>query len=310
MKRSELEQTLRELGHLSVDPLDDTGVERVAERWRAAASGAPGNSTSLQLARTRKGSHRVRRPAVVGATALVLAAAASVAVIVSVHSPTPSDTAVVAEAQGVTVILPNGEVIAPLAGEGLPIGAIVEAGANARGRIGDSVLVPRSRYIVGRNGLEIATSEPPENTPQSSGASGSVGADSGPAEAPPTSSRPASTAAPTPSTSTPASTTSSPAETAITRLSVSAAAKGKKARVSWSRVSNTAVKQYVVIRVRSWNGSTLPKGKRIATVRSGGALTAIDQHPQPGTFYVVAALGAKRKVLAIGSVQAPTIPSR
>jgi hypothetical protein len=252
----------------------------------------------------------MRRPAVVGAAALVLAAAAAVTVVATLDSPETNDAAVVADAQGVTVILPNGEVIAPLAGEGLPVGAIVEAGANATGRIGDAVLVPRSRYIVGKDGLKIASSADPTPTPAPSIPTTTARATDT------TTARPTTTAAPSQSSSTapsptPVPTTAVPtAPEAPSRLAVAATAKGKKARISWSGFGGTGVKQYVVVRVRSWNGSTLPKGKRIATVRRGSTLAAVDAHPQAGTFYVVAALGPKRIVLAIGSVRAPTFPTR
>jgi hypothetical protein len=84
-------------------------------------------------------------------------------------------------------------------------------------------------------------------------------------------------------------------------------ANGRKARISWSAFGDSGVKEYVVYRVRSWNGSSLPRGKRIATVRSKHGHATIDPHPQTGTFYVVAALGPKRTLLAIGSVRSPEI---
>ena len=86
---------------------------------------------------------------------------------------------------------------------------------------------------------------------------------------------------------------------------MSAGRKGAKVVVSWAPFGGLGVKRYEVIRVRSWNGNTLPKGKKIATVNRNKATTATDGRPQAGTFYVVAALGAKGKVLAIGSVRAP-----
>ena len=75
--------------------------------------------------------------------------------------------------------------------------------------------------------------------------------------------------------------------------------------ISWAPFGGAGVKRYEVIRVRSWNGSTVPRGKKIASVNRTRATTATDARPQQGTFYVVVALGAKGKVLAIGSVRAP-----
>lgn len=306
MNQRELEETLQELGRLHVEPLDEAGTTRIAQHWRKAAA----TPASISPRHRRPAAGRVRRPAIIGASALVLAAAASVAVVFSVHSTPPNDAAIVSDAQGVTVILPNGEVIAPLAGEGLPVGAIVEAGANASGRIGNSVLLPRARYIVGKNGLEIAPDDVPTPTVASSRPVSTVpsstvaGPTSTSQPSGPTTTSVAATTPPEPVTSAP------PSAVAPARLSVAVSAKGKKARISWTRSGSADVKQYVVIRVRSWNGSTLPKGKRIATIRRGASLTAVDPHPQPETFYVVAALGPKRTVLAIGSVQAPTIPTR
>jgi hypothetical protein len=293
-EHGDIERKLGALGGLPVPDPDEMTVARIEARWRTAI-GQPAR-------RTARAGVLARRPAAVGAAALVLAAAASVAVVVTVGSPdTGQDTAAVADVQGVTVVLPSGEVITPAAGEDLPEGAIVEAGTGAQGVVGNQTVIPLTRYVV-RNGRLVPEGTVPETpTPDSA------------ALAPSTSS--ASSTSNAVSTVPSSSSTSEVTTTTVTpltpvRLAVSAVASGKKARISWSAFGGPDVKEYVVYRVKSWNGSSLPKGKRIATIRPKRGRVAVDQHPQSGTFYVVAALGPKRTVLAIGSVRSPDIVKR
>ncbi|CAB4740231.1 unannotated protein [freshwater metagenome] len=302
MDKDRLERTLHELGSLPVADADEISVARIAARWREAASARA--TAGRQTTASRR---LLRRPALVGSTVLV-GVAASVALIVVVQDPAPQTSLVVAYSQGVTVRLPDGEVLTPLAGEELPEGAIVEAGTGAKGLFGSDVIAPLSRYVVVGGRLQPQASSEPIDT-------------EAPRPAPPTTTTPRTTTEvprESPTSNTP-STTSSPEVTAVTpstsvrpatrvppaRLAVSAGRKGAKIVISWTPFGGPGVKRYEVIRVRSWNGNTLPKGKKISTVNRNKVTTATDGRPQAGTFYVVAALGAKGKVLAIGSVRAP-----
>ncbi|CAB4809369.1 unannotated protein [freshwater metagenome] len=303
MDRDRLERTLHELGSLPVADADEISVARIAARWREAAS-----ARATAGRQTTASKRPLRRPAVVGSAVLV-GVAASVALIVVVQDPAPQTALVVAYSQGVTVRLPDGEVLTPLAGEELPDGAIVEAGTGAKGLFGSDVIAPLSRYVVVDGRLQLQASSEPSDTeaPQ-------PGTTTTSAQRPSTSVAPAGnpTGSTLPSTSSPQATAATPTSSALppkrvppARLAVSAGRKGNKIVISWAPFGGPGVKRYEVIRVRSWNGNTLPKGKKIATVNRNKATTATDGRPQAGTFYVVAALGAKGKVLAIGSVRAP-----
>jgi len=303
LDRDRLERTLHELGSLPVADADEFSVARIAARWREAAS----HGGSARRSPTSSG-RPLRRPAVVGSTVLI-GIAASIALIAVVQDPAPQTSLVVAFSQGVTVRLPDGEVLVPLAGEELPEGAIVEAGTGAMGQIGTDVIAPLSRYVVVDGRLQLQASTEPSGTDAPR-----PGTTTTSAQRPSTSVAPAGN--PTGGT---LPTTSSPQVTAVTpttnarptrpvppaRLAVSAGRKGKQIVISWAPFGGPGVKRYEVIRVRSWNGNTLPKGKKIATVNRNKATTATDGRPKAGMFYVVAALGAKGKVLAIGSVRAP-----
>ena len=304
MDKDRLEGILHELGKMPVADADEFSIARIAARWRDASTS--GTSTAR---RSASAARPLRRPAVVGSTVLI-GIAASVALIVAVQDPSPQTSLVVAYSQGVTVRLPDGEVVTPLAGEELPEGAIVEAGTGAKGLIGVDVIAPLSRYVVINGRLQpqtsagpIGTDAPRPDTPTTTTpratTTGLPGDSPTGSTLPPTSS-PQVTAQPTPTSS-----ALPPKRVPPARLAVSAGRKGTKVVVSWAPFGGPGVKRYEVIRVRSWNGSTLPKGKKIATVNRNKATSATDGRPQAGTFYVVAALGAKGKVLAIGSVRAP-----
>lgn len=312
MKHEELEQLLRQLGEMPVEAPDELTVARMERRWRTAA-GVPRPRISRRRAAEPAWG---RRPLVV-AGFVAAAAAIGVGLVVAARDPQGSDV-VVAEARGITVVLPSGEVISPLAGEALPEGAIIESSSAVR--IGSELLTPGTRYIV-ENGLlrpegSPATSDPPEGDSAAVvSATTRPSSNLKPSAGPSTSTSvpgPSSSAAPT-STAGP-STTKKPRPTLPPRrppahLSIGVSRNAKQARITWAPYTGAKVKRYVVIRVRSWNGSSLPKGKRIASISKGKATVALDRSPVDGTYYVVAALGDHNTLLAIGSVATPHAPA-
>jgi len=307
MQHDDLERLLQELGNTPVAPPDELTIARIEARWRAAAPAVDGTSAARSRApfprRRRRYLAQHRRPALIGSVALV-AAAAGIALVIAVREPAGTEV-VVAEAQGITVVLPSGEVITPLAGEELPDGSIIQSAPGSSGRVGNEVLSPGVRYIVEDGRLRPAGSLEPATTT----APGTTGVSAPDSTAAPSITRPA--LQPTASTAESTSTTKPSSSTSIVRrqppvrLSVTSSRTAKGARITWAATSTPGVKRYVVVRVKSWNGTSLPKGKRLGTVNRGKATVVTDRSPVDGTFYVVAALGEKNAVLAIGSVAAP-----
>ena len=304
MNRQQIEALLEEMGNASVPEPDEVTIARIEQRWRRAST-----SGGRAPARVRR-LHALPSPrvATAGAAAL-LAVAASVALVVGVqHSRRDDRSFVVADATDVYVVLPSGETIEPLAGQELPEGALIQTGDAASGAIGAVPLVPRTRYVV-RNGQVVpaGTVEPTSTVRPTSTTASAVSPTTTPAT--PSTVRPLS---PPEGPTTLVRTTAPTSPVRPARLAVRAAAQPKAASrgvrltVAWERLSNPEIRRYVVIRVKSWNGRSLPSGKRIANVRAGSSRSAIDRNPKPG-FYVVAALGKGNTVLAIGSVDVPTL---
>lgn len=312
MKHEDLEQLLHHLSETPVEAPDELTVARIERRWRAAA-GAP----RPRIARRRAASPAWgRRPAVV-AGLVAAAAAIGVALVVAARDP-QGGSVVVAEARGITVVLPNGDVISPLAGESLPEGAIIESASPVR--IGSELLTPGTRYIVENGSIHPEGSPAKTETPETGSASAGSSTTRPASNLKPSSGSSTSTSVSGSSTSVSPPSSSGPSTTKKTRptspprrppahLAVGATRNAKQARITWAPYSGAKVKRYVVIRVRSWNGSSLPKGKRIASISKGKATVAFDRSPVDGTFYVVAALGDHNTLLAIGSVATPHAPA-
>ena len=299
MNRPDLESLLHELGRLPVESPDELTVARIESRWRASA-GLTGSSRGPER-RSR------RRVAIGGAVALV-AAAASVAAVVGAQRNNDPDL-VVDAANDVTVELPDGSSIEAQAGEVLPEGAVVVGGPGASGVIGTVFVGPGSAFVV-RGGRLVASGAPAPDDPSSDTPPTSTSGVVATTAAPPSSAQGATASTrPTTSPTTDASprTTSRarPKPRTTKRLSVSAQRTKPTVRISWVAPTNRTVVRYVVVRARKWNGRTLPQGRRIATVRAGGTLTAVDKRPADGQFYVVAAFGPGNQLLAIGSVSTP-----
>jgi len=315
MERHDIEELLEQMGRTPVADPDDLAVARIERRWRAASEGLPHAAESRPVRASRRYGTPSRRVAVAGATALV-GVAASVALVVAVQSRSiGTERIVVADATDIVVVLPNGETVEPLAGEQLPDGAVIQAGDAASGEIGAIEVSPRTRYVV-RNGSIERYDESPGTTASPPASSVSIPATSttgvvGASGAVTPTSRPSEPKAPT----TPPTSNTTPTGPRPARLGVRATAepkpggRGSRVQVTWAATDRPEVRRYVVIRVRSWNGRTLPAGKRIASIKAGGNRAAIDRNPKPGTFYVVAAIGPGNRVIAIGSVEAPTIPA-
>lgn len=319
MDRHNIEELLEQMGRTPIADPDELTVARIEQRWRSVAEGSTDTSASRSrsvrgqsVGQTRRPSRRV---AVSGATALI-GVAASVALIVAVQGRTnDSDHTVVADATDVVVVLPNGETIEPLAGEQLPDGAVIEAGDAASGEIGAVAVSPRARYVVRNGTIEpyggVAATIPRSSNPVVDTTVRSTTAVTGGNGAGTPSTQVAEPQGPTtqPKTTTPGS------GVRPARLNVRALAepkpngKGTRVQIAWTKTDRPEVRRYVVIRVRSWNGRTLPAGKRIANVRAGTRQVAIDRNPKDGTFYVVAAIGPGNRVIAIGSVEAPVSPA-
>lgn len=300
-RREHLEQLLHELGATPVPDTDELTVARIEARWRSAAEGVSPQRQPARRHRSNRPAIR-RRPAVVSAAALV-AAAAGIALVLGIRSPSGPEV-VVAEAQGITVVLPSGEVITPLAGEELPEGAIVQSAPGSAGKVGNDRLSPGIRYIVEKGRLRPASAAPSSTT---------VAPIASSSTAPSTTNRVSPNSAIT-STTVDSGTTAAPTSTvahapAPARLTVAVTRTPKRTRITWTPFGGSRVKRYVVVRVKSWNGATLPKGKRIATVGRNKAMVATDRSPVDGTYYVVAALGERNTVLAIGSVAVPAAPA-
>lgn len=311
MDQHNIEELLEQMGRTPVADPDELTVARIEQHWRSAADG--------NLVRPARPMSAVRRPsrhvAISGATALI-GVAASVALVVAVQGRTNnSDRIVVADATGILVVLPNGETVEPLAGEQLPDGAVIEAGDAASGEVGAVAVSPRTRYVVRNGTIEafggVASTAPSSSTPAVETTVRSTTAVSGGNGAGTPTTQLAEPQAPTtqPKSARPG------AGVRPARLSVRAVAEpktvgnGRRVQITWAASDRPEVRRYVVVRVRSWNGRTLPGGKRIANVKAGTKQVAIDRNPRGGTFYVVAAMGPGNRIIAIGSVESPTIPA-
>lgn len=301
MNRNDLERILTEIGRLDVAPPDEVTSARIASRWRHA-SGSP---------RSRVQARRRPRAVAVGGAIGLIAAAASIAVVVAATGTRNTSDLVVAAASGITVELPDGQTLLAQGGEVLPDGSIVIGGPGASGVIGGVYVGPASQFVV-RNGRLQPRTDASLVDPASPAATDAAAALS--TTTAPRGTRVSTTAAgSTPSTEIGASgaggtPTSSPRRRPAppARLSVQASARPGAAQITWAPPEGSPVVRYVVVRTKKWNGRTLPQGRRIAQVRSGQPLVAVDRKPQTGTFYVIAAYGPKNRLIAIGSVAAPT----
>lgn len=297
MSRADLESLLHELGRLPVEAPDELALARIESRWRARVGVG-----QHPIVRTR----RTRRSLAIGSAVALVAAAASVAVVVGTQHDDNPDL-VVAAAQGVTIELPDGVSIEAQAGEALPEGATVIGGPRASGVIGTIFVGPGSAFIVREGRLVAASSTALDDPSQDSSATTTSSTTIGPPTSAPTATTAARPGAPAPTAPNSPRTTTTPRSKPqpAKRLSVSAQRTKPTVRISWVAPTDTGVVRYVVVRAKKWNGRTLPQGKRIATVRSGRTLTATDSRPVDGQFYVVAAFGPKNRLVAIGSVSTP-----
>ncbi len=287
MNRDDLERLLTELGRSPVEPPDEITATRIERNWR--------RSTSVPSARRRS------RSVAAGGAAVLLAAAASVSVVV-VSRSTERVQPVVAAARDITVELPDGESLSAQGGEALPEGAIVLGGPGASGVIGGVFVGPRSEYVVRDGRLERSGSSSGPDT-------SAVSPDSTINQPGPQPTTPSTTPT-TPARSTPngppaTNSTGRPRPTPQRRLTVNAALQSGATTISWAAPTGSSVVRYVVVRTKKWNGRTLPAGRRIAVIRAGRPLVAVDPKPVRGTFYVIAAYGPRNRLLALGSVAAP-----
>lgn len=298
MNRNDIERLLRDLAALPVETPDELTSARIASRWRSAQGGRPPT-----------GQRRPLRSVAIGGAVALVAAAASVAVIVVADHPDDGRDLVVQAADGVTIELPDGQQLLAQGGEVLPEGALILGGAGASGLIGGIYVGPQSRFVVQGGRLEPQTERiTPDTTmspsPTDETATSATRAPQPTPSDPATSDTTSTTSRASGSVTTPtAAPRSRPAPPK--RLAVEAESRPNGAQITWVAPSDTSVVRYVVVRAKKWNGRTLPRGRRIAQVRSNASLVAIDRKPQPGTFYVIAAYGPKNRLLAIGSVASP-----
>ena len=339
MERDEIEQTLEAWSTSPVPPADPIALDRIESRWRSAAGLSHTHAHGNVLAYRPR-----RRGALVSAAGLV-AAAASLALIVSFRHHDEGQV-VGSEAEDVVIVLPGGEVVDPQPGEKLPDGAFVQAGPYAAGRIGGSTISPDDIFKVVNGQLQLSGSveltestqavhhEPGASLP-GGGAGGTTGdGDSHTAANPPvtvaepTSAEPESTATPLPvepvteasitqAPVTEAPVTEAPATTRHHRpstlpippdgtvLVVTAQVAGSQVQIDWPTWTGPGFRRYVVFRNSGWNGQGVPKKGRIANILDVGSSQFVDDHPRANTVYVVIVIGAGRQVLAVGSVVSP-----